>query len=234
MGAIGFSCFNGLYYVAAHYTTAVNLGILQGSLPVFVLIGAFLAYRTRVTWFQGIGVALTLAGVVLVATGGNVLKLASLAVNFGDFLMVLACVCYGAYAVALRQKPQASSLGLFTVLVGAALITAIPMAATEAAMGRFQWPTAQGWVVVALVTLFPSFLAQIFFIKGVEAIGPGRAGVFVNLVPVFGPIMAVAILSEPFEMFHGLALLFVLSGIWMSERGKPGRPNSKQGSPRHD
>ena len=41
MGALGFTGFNAVYYVAAHYTTAVNIGIIQGSIPVFVLIGAF-------------------------------------------------------------------------------------------------------------------------------------------------------------------------------------------------
>ena len=66
----------------------------------------------------------------------------------------------------------------------------------------------------------PSFLAQICFIRGVELIGPGRAGVFVNLVPVFASIMAVGFLKEPFEGFHALALALVLGGIWLSERGK--------------
>lgn len=227
MGAIGFSCFNGLFYVAAHYTTAVNLGILQGSLPVLMLVGAFLAYRTRVTWLQGFGAALTLSGVVLVATGGNILELVRLGVNFGDFLMILACICYAGYGVSLRQKPEASSLGLFTVLVGAALITAIPMALAEAAFGEFKWPGLNGWIIVALVTLFPSFLAQLFFIKGVEAIGPGRAGLFINLVPVFAAILAVTILAEPFEIFQAMALGLVLGGIWLAERGKPAQPDKR-------
>jgi drug/metabolite transporter (DMT)-like permease len=39
MGAIGFTVFNALFYTAAHWTTAVNIGIIQGSIPVFVLIG---------------------------------------------------------------------------------------------------------------------------------------------------------------------------------------------------
>jgi drug/metabolite transporter (DMT)-like permease len=54
----------------------------------------------------------------------------------------------------------------------------------------------------------------------VTLIGPGRAGVFVNLVPVFASILAVVLLNEPFEVFHALALALVLGGIWLSERGK--------------
>lgn len=220
MGALGFTAFNAIFYVAAHSTTAVNIGIIQGSMPVFVLIGAFIAYRTPVTGLQMAGVGVTLVGVVIVGTGGSLERLAALTVNHGDVLMVIACTFYSGYAVGLRRRPAVSSLGLFTLLAAAAFLASIPLTAAEVALGKFQWPTATGWIIAGLVTLFPSFLAQIFFIKGVALIGPGRAGVFINLVPVFASILAVLVLSEPFEGFHALALALVLSGIWLSERVK--------------
>ena len=49
MAVFGFTGFNALYYVAAHYTTAINIGILQGCMPMFVLAGAFVAHGTRAT-----------------------------------------------------------------------------------------------------------------------------------------------------------------------------------------
>ncbi len=221
MGALGFAGFNGLFYVSGHYTTAVNIGILQGSIPGIVLLGTFLAHGARISRMQAVGVAVTIFGVATVASGGNLGGLAGLGVNLGDGLMIIACVLYAGYTVALRDRPATSAMGLFTVLTAAALVTSLPLAATEYALGHFQWPTPKGWLVVGLITLFPSFLAQIFFIHGVEAIGPGRAGVFVNLVPVFAAVLAVMILSEPFELYHGAALGLVLGGIWLSERGKP-------------
>lgn len=218
MGALGFTAFNALFYVAAHSTTAVNIGIIQGSMPVFVLIGAFIAYRSPITKLQSAGVVLTMVGVAIVGTGGSLERLATLAVSHGDLLMVIACMFYSGYAVGLRKRPAVSSLGLLTVLAGAAFVFSLPLVAAEIAIGRFQWPTPTGWLVVGLVTLLPSFLAQIFFIQGVALIGPGRAGVFINLVPVFAAILAVAILDEPFESFHAVALGLVLAGIWLSER----------------
>jgi len=220
MGALGFAMFNGMFYVAAHYTTALNMGILQGSIPVFVLIGGFIVFRAGVTRLQMIGVAVTIVGVVTVATGGKLGQLAGLGVGLGDGLMILACMLYAGYTVGLRKRPAASAMGLFTLFAAAAFIASLPMVAIEAALGHFQMPTAKGWAVIGMVTLFPSFLAQIFFMNGVEAIGPGRAGVFVNLVPVFSAILAVAILGEPFQLFHAAALTLVLGGIYLSERGK--------------
>lgn len=220
MGVLGFTAFNALFYVAAHYTTAVNIGIIQGSMPVFVLIGVFAAYRTRVTTLQIAGVIATMLGVVIVGSGGDLLRLAALAVNPGDVLMVVACALYAGYTVGLRKRPQVSSLSLLAVLAGAAFLTSLPLTLAEAAIGQFQWPTATGWIIIVLVTLFPSFLAQLFFIQGVALIGPGRAGIFVNLVPVFASILAVVFLKEPFEAFHALALGLVLGGILLSERGR--------------
>jgi len=80
------------------------------------------------------------------------------------------------------------------------------------------WPSLVGWGVVAFVTVFPSVLAQLFFIKGVSLIGPARAGVFINLVPVFAAILAVAVLGEAFHWYHFGALLLVLTGLWLAER----------------
>jgi drug/metabolite transporter (DMT)-like permease len=221
MGALGFTAFNALFYVAAHWTTAINIGIIQGSIPVFVLIGAFAAFRTSVGGLQIAGVLVTMLGVAIVASGGDLARLAALALNFGDVLMIAACVLYAGYTLGLSRRPLVSPLSLFTGMAAAAFVTSLPLVLAEAALGQFQSPTPTGWLVLGLVTVFPSFVAQIAFIQGVSLIGPSRAGVFVNLVPVFASILALIVLKEPFELFHAIALALVLGGIWLSERGKP-------------
>ena len=219
MGALGFAVFNGLFYIAAHHTTAINMGIIQGMMPVFVLAGALLAYRTPTRTPQWVGVCVTLAGVAVVASGGDAERLLRLRFNQGDMLVVLATMLYAGYTVGLRRRPASTALGLFTVLAASAFLASVPMVAVEAWLGEFQAPTLRGWGVVALVALFPSFLAQIMFIRGVEIIGPGRAGIFINLVPVFAAVIAVAYLGEDFRVHHGVALALVLGGIWLAERG---------------
>ncbi len=220
LGTMGFTGFNVLFYTAAYSTSALNIGIIQGSIPIFVLIGAFLLYRTRVAPLQFVGVLATITGVLIVGSRGNLSQLASLAFNWGDLLMVIACMLYASYTVGLRQRPAVSALALFTVLAGVAFIVSVPFTIIEYSLGRFYWPSPFGWTIAALVTIFPSFLAQIFFIQSVTRIGPNRAGVFINLVPVFSSGLAVAVLGESIEVFHAAALGLVLGGIWLSEHGK--------------
>ncbi len=217
MGALGFASFNALFYIAAHHTTALNMGIIQGMLPALVLAGAWFAYRTPARKLQWAGAVVTLAGVGVVASAGDPERLLRLRFNYGDMLVVLAVLLYAGYTVGLRQRPESTALGLFVVLAASAFLASLPMVAAEAWLGEFQAPSLQGWVVIALVALLPSFLAQVLFIRGVEIIGPGRAGIFVNLSPVFAAMIAVAYLGEDFHAYHGLALALVLGGIWLAE-----------------
>jgi len=222
MATFGFVGFNTLFYVAAAQTTAVNLGIIQGSMPVLVLIGSLLAFGLKVRWLQVAGILTTLAGVTLMAAQGNVDVLLSLAVNPGDGIMLFACVLYSGYTLALRNRPHVSGLVFFAVLASISVFASLPGLAYEMATGTTQWPDFNGWLVVLYIALGPSCLSQILFMRGVELIGPARAGVFINLVPIFAAILAVSILGEPFKWYHGLALVLVLGGIWLSERKSSG------------
>ena len=221
MGSCGFTLFNALFYVAGHHTSAINIGILQGSIPIFVLLGSLLVLRHPFGWLQACGVAVTLCGVVIVASHGNPAELASLQVNRGDLFMVIACFFYSAYSIGLTRRPNVSALGLFAVMAATAWVVSLPLVAFETWQLGWSAPSPKGWLLALMVTLLPSLIAQIFFIQGVALIGPGRAGVFVNLVPVFASIMAVLFLGEAFESYHAVALSLVLGGIWLSEIGKP-------------
>ena len=220
MGALGFAAFTAIFYYAAHYTTAVNIGIIQGAMPVFVMLGAFAVYHTPVRRIQMLGVAVTLVGVATVASGGSLQRLMALTFNRGDILLIIDCTFYAFYALGLQRRPAASSLSLFAVFACAAFVVSLPLAGAEYMLGYSQWPTPTGWLITGLVILFPSFISQLTFMKGVALIGPGRASLFVNLVPVFAAILAVLILGEPFHAYHALALVLVLGGIGLAERIK--------------
>jgi drug/metabolite transporter (DMT)-like permease len=218
MGAFGFTGFNALFYAAAHYTTAVNLTIFQGSIPVLVLLGTVLLFKARVIPLQIIGMIVTILGVILVSVKADFEILRTLALNIGDVWTLIACVFYAGYTLGLRYRPAIPGLIFFASLAAVAFMTSLPLLWIEAAQGSLQVPTAKGWAILLYVGLLPSLLSQVFFMRGVELIGPARAGLFVNLVPVFGALLAVVLLGEPFAYYHALGLVLVLGGIWLAER----------------
>ncbi len=224
MGGLGYTTFNCLFYAAGTYTGAINLALFQGSIPVLVIVLNRLAYGVPVTAGQIVGVGLTLAGAALAASHGDLSALVRLDFNRGDALVFGACLLYAGYTVVLPMRPKVSALAFFSAMAGAAFVTSLPPLAWEWAGGHAVWPSAGGWAMVVFVGLGPSLLAQLCFMRGVEAIGPNRAGLFVNLVPVFGAGLAVLLIGEPFGPMEAAALALVLGGIACAERLKPPAP----------
>lgn len=220
LGTVGYTAFNALFYVAAHHTTGVSLGILQATMPAFILIGGLIVYGTRVRLVQAAGVVLTLGGAALVASRGDLTVLRTLAFNAGDILILTASALYAGYATFLARRPRVAAVSLFAGMASAAFISSLPLLALEYAAGSTQWPTTSGWLVVVHIAVIPSLLAQLFFMRGIELIGPGRAGIFTNLVPILAALFSVLLLGEPLEIYHAYAFALVLGGIWLAERGR--------------
>lgn len=217
MGTAGFTAFNALFYTAAHHTTAINIAIIQGTIPVLVLMGGFLFAGLRSTPIQLLGVAITLAGIVVVASRGDLAVLTSLGFNVGDVWILVASLLYAGYMLGLRKRPAVPPVVFFAALAAVAALASLPLLAVEVARGEFFMPSLTGWALMLFVGLLPSFVSQITFIQAVALIGPARAGVYLNLTPIFGPLLAVLVLGEPLSLYHGVALALVLGGIWIAE-----------------
>jgi drug/metabolite transporter (DMT)-like permease len=218
MGACGYTLYASLFYAAGLYTTGINIALFQGAIPVLVILINYAVHRVAVGGAQALGVAVTLAGAVVAATHGDWRVLTHFGFNRGDVLMLAACLLYAGYTVALAARPKVSGLTFFTAMALAAFVTALPPLAAEWALGHTIWPTPKGWLIVAFVALGPSLVAQLAFMRGVELIGPNRAGLFVNLVPIFGAGLAILLVGEPFRWNDALALGLVIGGIAIAER----------------
>lgn len=217
MGTLGYTTYNVLYYSAAHVTSAVNIAIVTASSPVFMLMGGRALLGAPVRPLQWLGAAVALCGILAVASGGSWAALAHLSFNRGDLMVLAASALYAGYSLALRRRPAVPPIVFLAAIVPAAALSALVPVALELARGEVQAPTLQGLAVVAYVGLFPSLLAQVFFVRAVELIGPARAGLFTNLTPVFGAGLAWLGLGEHFGWHHALALLLVMAGIGLSE-----------------
>ena len=217
LGAVGFTFFNAFMYSALTFTSAINVSIEQAGLPMVIFVVNFLLFALRPSGLQVLGFLLSLAGVALTASHGEVMRLAALDVNFGDALMMIALLLYGGYTVALRYKPVISWQSTMLVLTASAFVVSLPFAAWEIATDRAVWPDATGWAIGAFTAIFPSVLAQAFYIRGVELIGSNRAGLFINLVPIFGTLLAILFVGEQFHLYHAAAMVLVLGGIWLAE-----------------
>ncbi|WP_159586155.1 DMT family transporter [Chelativorans xinjiangense] len=217
LGTVGFTCFNAAFYSALTFTSAVNVSIEQAAIPMVIIVLNFCLFQVRATRLQLVGFALSLVGISLTASHGDLSRLAELDINIGDLLMLLAVLFYGIYTVSLRFKPDIHWLSTITVLAMSALLSSVPFLAWEYAAGSLILPDLRGWMIVLYTAAMPSVLAQVFYIRGNELIGGNRAGLFVNLVPIFGTLLSILILGEDFYPYHAFAIALVFCGIGLAE-----------------
>ena len=139
MGGLGFTTFASLFYAAGAYTSAINLALFQGAIPVLVIVLNRLLYGVRVGAGPGVGVVLTLCGAALAATHGDWSVLARLDFNRGDVLIFAGCLLYAGYTVMLPSRPKVSGLTFFSAMAVAAFLTSLPPLAVEWAAGHAVW-----------------------------------------------------------------------------------------------
>ena len=213
MGGCGLSLFNALFYMAAHSTSAINLGIIQSIMPAMILVGSFFLFGSRINKMQMVGVALTFVGCIVVITKGSIDYLLLLTFSSGDLLMLVACLFYAGYSLGLKNRPDVSGIVMIGYFSIAAFIMTIPLVIMEMLIVGLRAPTQQGWGIIVYIAIMPSFLSQIFFMRGVDLVGPSSAGLYANLVPIFSAFLAAIILNESFNMYHLLAMIIVFAGI---------------------
>lgn len=221
-GALGYTTFNILLYVSVYFTSGVNASIEQVAINIFVMIGNFVVFRVRVKALQIVGVLLTIVGVATTATHGDLTRLLDLDINFGDALVLLASAAYAIYSLTLRYRPPMGWMSfLVGTFLGAILAAVVYQFLLNGGIGNFVATlpeiTPRGWLIVLYVLIFPSVCSQMLYVRGVELIGPNRASLFINLIPLFGTLGSVVVLGERLETFHLVAGALIVAGIVLAE-----------------
>lgn len=231
LGAFGMAGFNLLMFLALNYTTAINASIEQASMPMLIMLANFVFLSQSVRWLQLCGLGLTLLGVLFTATAGDPAQFISQGLNRGDALMLCACVFYAAYTFGLRWRPNIHWMSFMWIMAISALTMSLPFGLWELSHSTFVMPNTQGFLVLLYIIVFPTVFSQLSYARGVELLGGNRAGLFLNLIPIFGACLAVLILSEQFRWYHLVGLVLVLGGIALAESGPTLRANKKQALP---
>lgn len=216
LSASGVASFGALLYLGLQSTTALNSLLMQAAIPPLILLFGFVVLRERTTLAQTAGVALSLLGVLVVIAQGRPWDLLHLDIHPGDGLVLVGVVLYAAYSLLLRRKPQVHPLSLLWTTVACAVLLLAPAYGWELAHGQTFSPTPKALAGLAYVAVFPSFLAYLFFNRGVELLGPARAAHFMHLMPVFGSVLAVMLLGEAFRGFHAVGVALIGAGILLA------------------
>jgi drug/metabolite transporter (DMT)-like permease len=220
LGFLGFFLYQALSYQALAETTALNALLISAASPLVVALLGWMVFGERISARLGAGILVSLAGVLVVVTRADPASVEGLRAGRGDLLMLAAVVVWALYSVLLRRRPaELSPLGLVTATALAGMLFSAPVFAWQAATGAGATVSPGTVLALGYIGVFASVLAYVFWNQGVEAIGAARAGLSMNLMPVFGAVLSVVFLGESFAIHHAIGAPLVLAGVLLGSSG---------------
>jgi drug/metabolite transporter (DMT)-like permease len=226
LSATGIASYNTLSYIGLTSTSALNALLLQSATPLVIIVWAYLLFRETPTARQTLGVLVSLAGVAAIAGHGSLEALEHLRLNRGDLWVLAALAIYAFYCVMLRKRPTVHPLSFLVAAMGLGSLMMLPFMLGELAAGARINSEPSSYLAIAYTSVLPSFVAYLFFNRGVELIGAGPAGQSMHLMPLFGSILAVVFLSEQFQIYHAFGIAMIALGILLASFNSAQRPRA--------
>jgi drug/metabolite transporter (DMT)-like permease len=222
LGLLGVGSYNVLLYLALQTSTAINVTLIGASMPIWMLFIGAMFYGVRPHLLQIVGAAISILGVAFVLTRGELHAILSMEAVPGDIFMLCATLLWAIYSWMIsrpgssneREWPWAEFLmaQVFIGFLWAALFDGFELASGEAYMNLNYWE----WALIIFIAIGPSLIAYRFWGMGVTKAGPTLAAFFANLIPLFTALLSTALLGQPPQLFHGLAFILIVSGIFIS------------------
>lgn len=218
LGTLGIGTFNTLLYTGLQKTTAVNGLLLQTLQPALILVFSAAIFREPIRMRQVFGILLSVIGALLIVLRGDLSSLIVLAFNSGDMVICVAVVVWALYSTLLRKRPNVHPVSFLAVTFMVGISVIFPFYLAEIAGGQTIQIRHESGLAIGYVCLFPSLIAYLFFNRGVELLGSVSASLYLNIMPVIGSVLAVAVLSERFGWFHLAGMGLIGAGIASTAR----------------
>jgi drug/metabolite transporter (DMT)-like permease len=218
LGVGGGAIFSALQYVGLQYTTALNVSVLNSLAPVMIAGAAAILFREALTMRQGLGIVISLAGVLVIVSKGDPAMLAALSFNVGDVVILFNMTIWAVYSACLRLSPRIHWLSFAFVLAAISAVATLPAMIWEHASGYTLKPNMETVLAVAYVAVFPSVVGYAAWNRGVAAIGSNRAGVFLYVIPLYSAVLATVFLGEHLMAFHVVGFAGIVAGVMLASR----------------
>lgn len=225
LGLLSVGTYNALLYLALNTSAPINVTLVGASTPVWMLLIGRVGYGVRVSRRQMLGAVLSISGVVLVLSRGQLAVLREVQLVPGDVYVLLASAAWATYSWMLARPTTepASIRASWSAFLAGQMAFGLAWSALFAggewalARGHFTWSWPLGAALV-FIAVGPALIAYRSWGAGVARAGPAMAGFFINLTPLFTALLSAVFLGESPQLYHALGFLLIAGGIVVSSR----------------
>jgi drug/metabolite transporter (DMT)-like permease len=219
LGMTGVFVNNGLFFTGLQTVSASRASLIGAGTPALIAIFATIIFREPVTFAKLSGIGLSVLGAMVVISHGDPLSILRGDVGRGELCLLGSGVGWMAYTLlgrwAMRELSPLVAVAYASMIGTAALL---PPAAMEGVARSLWHYGATAWAAIAYMGFFGTVLAFVWYNEGIRALGPSRAAVFANLVPIVAVVMAVGILGETADLSLVVGAALVTTGIYLTNR----------------
>ena len=223
LGLTGVFAYNVFFFHGLHHITAGRASLIVASTPLVITILAAIFLGERLTPLKITGVMISLAGAVTVISNGHPASL--LTGNFGPGEQALVGCVLSWAAYSLIGRSVLKSLSPLTAVCYSSIIGTFFLsypAVRAGLLGQLTKISPADWTSLAYLGIGGTAIGFSLYYQGIKKIGASRAGIFINLVPVFSLLLSRLILGESIKIIVLAGGLLVLAGVWLTNSRKSG------------
>ena len=205
---------NTLIYYAGRTASAVNMGLLDVTGPIFLVILSRVFLKTPVSRRQIIGLTIAVFGVATIILRGDFTNLKDVKLVGGDAIMLINTFVFAVYSLLqTRRPPQISQTAMLAATVLAGLIIMVPFLFTTVGISDLENLQPIDFGVFIYLGIFNSVIAYLSWNTALNKIGNIKTGIIYYLLPVFSGIEAYLILHEQLYWSQLAGGLLIIGGI---------------------
>ena len=216
LGFSGFCVHNYLLFKALEYTQASIGAVINGAIPLLVVLLDYLVFKRTIRRLVVLGILVGVVGTAIVVTHGDIVGAFSNGLGLGELLFLVAITGWAVYSIAVRPLFASVSpvmVTAYTCIAGAILLAPSALYTLPQATPLFRnWPI---FGLALLQAIFVIGLGFLWFYEGVKNIGPARASVYINLVPVFAIILSAVTIGEQPHVSLYIGAALILAGLFI-------------------
>jgi len=217
LGASGICAYNLFFFNGLALISAGRASLIIALNPVFITLLASVVHREPLPWSRGLGILLSVTGAIVVITRGHPAQILAGNVGRGELLIFGCVLSWTLYSVigqtAMRGLSPLTAV-CYSSLAGTVLL-AIPAALHGAFREGLRIPP-MGWISIGYLGLFGTVIGFYWYFQAIATIGPSRAGVFINFVPVNALLLSSLVLKEPLTASLLVGAPLVITGSWLA------------------